>query len=454
MKAGEADHTQDECRMFKTIRKALLFICVIISAPVFSATTQELQLTNGLKVIVREDHRAPVAFCSLWYKVGGAYESEGETGISHFLEHWMFRGTQKFKSGEFNRLIVTQGGDANAMTTEDYTMYYETVPVTALSTVFQLEADRMHNMTFDPAQFEQEKKIVMEERRMRVEDDPRALAYETFRSTAFETKPYHHPVIGWMTDIEHLTPNVVRTWYQTYYAPNNAVLIVVGDVKPDVVFALAKQYFGGIQSSILPILQKQNAIRHSGKRHDTVNLPVQLSWLVMGYSVPTLATINPVNQKQIAALLLAAGILGSGENSVLVNELVHEKKLATSVDVEYNPYGLFPTLFTISATPTNTSKLLEKGILDQMHALADTLLPEAALNRAKAQLVSEYVYSQDSLMQQATTLGVPEMAGLSWKTADTLIQAAQAVTPDDVQQVAQQYFHKGGLTVVTLEPKK
>lgn len=434
------------------VQLALLVGLSFFSSAIFSENTQSFQLQNGLKIIVREDHRAPAVLCSLWYKVGGAYEPQQDAGISHLLEHWMFEGTQKYKAGVFNKMITEQGGNSNAMTTADYTMYYELLPAKSLSVAFELEADRMHNLVFDPERVEKEKKVVMEERRMRVDDDPRALTYENFQQLAFENKPYAHPVIGYMPDIENLTPNKLRVWYQTYYQPNNAVLIIVGDVDPNKIFALAKQYFGSIPSGKLPVLTRFDTVRISGKRVETMRIPAKSPWLVMGYSVPTYATIAKDQTKTIAALMVTENVLTGSDNAELISDLVHNQKLAVDVNAEYNAYALFPTVFTISAIPTSSNKPLETALINKINQFQNGLISAQVLSRAKAQFISGYVYNQDSLMDQATMLGVPEMAGLSWRVADDVVARVNAVTPSDVQQVASAYFKKDGLTVMLLEP--
>ena len=204
----------------------------------------EYQLANGLKILVKEDHRAPVVVSQIWYKVGSSYEHSGSTGVAHVLEHMMFKGTKKHGPNEFSKIISANGGRENAFTGQDYTAYFQQLEKSRLPISFELEADRMANLNLRAEDFEKEVKVVMEERRMRTEDNPQALTYEQFAATAFVSSPYHHPIIGWMDDLEHMDVNDMRSWYKHWYAPNNATLVVAGDVDPDAVFELAKKYFG------------------------------------------------------------------------------------------------------------------------------------------------------------------------------------------------------------------
>lgn len=429
------------------MRQILLLIisAILIPTVAFASKTEEFQLQNGLKLIVREDHRAPVVLSSIWYKVGASYEPNGETGISHMLEHMMFRGTTEFGPGVFNQITGDSGGDNNANTAEDFTVYFETVSPKKLDIILQLEADRMQHLLLENKAFQTERKVVMEERRMRVDDDPQSMTYERFRAAAFVNSPYHHPVIGWMTDIEHYNIEDVRRWYEKWYAPNNAVIVVIGDVNADQVFANVKKYFGGIKAKKLPELKPQHEIRALGEKEIKVHLPAQLPWLVMGYHVPASSY----------TLLVISQLLSGGDSSRLSKDLIRNHKIAVEADAEYGLYHLHGSEFILSGTPTPNHAVLslKNALLDEIHRLQTTLVSQDELNRVKAQLIASHIYQNDSLMKQAFDLGEPEMVGDSWRLSDQFAAKVQLVTPEDIREAAQKYFVGDNLTVAELVAK-
>ncbi len=423
----------------------LLFVsAILIPTTLFAEKTSEFQLSNGLKLIVREDHRAPIVLNSIWYKVGGSYESDGETGISHMLEHMMFKGTKANGPGVFNKIIGTGGGDNNANTAEDFTVYFETVSPEKLDTIFRLEADRMQHLLLGNKEFKTEQKVVMEERRMRVDDNPQSMTYERLRAAAFVNSPYHHPVIGWMTDIEHYTTDDLRRWYQQWYAPNNAVMIVIGDVNAEQVFTQVKKYFGAIKSSKIPVLKPRHEIQSLGEKTVAVHLPAQLPWLAMSYQVPASSY----------TLLVCETILSGGSSSRFSNDLIRGNQVAVEADAGYSLYHLHNTLFVLSGTPTPKISILQlkNAFLDEVHRLQTTLVSQDELNRVKAQLIAGRTYQNDSLMKQAFDLGEPEMVGLSWKQSEQFAAKIQLVTPEDIRAAAQKYFTQNNLTVAELVP--
>lgn len=431
----------------------LLIISAFFASSTIAENTESFQLQNGLKIIVRQDHRAPVVLSSIWYKVGGSYESNGITGISHLLEHLMFRGTKKFGPGVFNKLMSTHGGDDNAMTTNDFTTYYQTLRAKDLPLSFALEADRMENLALNEKIVENEKQVVMEERRMRVDDNPEARTWERFVAAAFVNNPYHHPTVGWMTDIDHLTLHDVQDWYDKWYAPNNAVIIVVGDVDPKAVFALAEQYFGNIKAKKIQKLKPRDEISSLGEKKIYVDLPAKLPFLTMGYLVPTLVTTQ--DKKIPYALTMCAYILSAGNSSRFTIDLIHQNKIAVSAEANYDRFQLHETLFSLSGipAPNHTNDQLKKAMLAEIKKLQTTLVSTAELNRIKAQVVASSVYQQDSLIKQALDLGRPEMDGMSWRESDDFTKNIGAITPEEIRLVAKKYFIKNNLTVAELVPK-
>ena len=323
-----------------------------------------LSLPNGLKILVKEDHRAPVALAEIWYKIGSSYESTGITGISHALEHMMFRGTKKYGPGMLDKIIVENGGLHNAFTSEDSTCYLELLPADKLQIIFELEADRMRGLLLDDKEgFAKEMQVVLEERKMRTEDSPEGQVYERFMSVAFASNPYRTPIIGWMHDIQNLTATDLKNWYMNWYAPNNATLVVVGDVVPEQVFQMAKKYFGELPGSVLPENKSQKEITPIGKRTIAVKVPAKVPIIFMGYNVPSLKTSD---QKWKAyALEVISAILSSGDSSPLSKELIRKQQVAATASASYDLYSRLDGLFVLTANPTakHTTKELEQALL-------------------------------------------------------------------------------------------
>lgn len=414
---------------------------------------QEFQLNNGLKILVKEDHRAAVVVSQLWYKVGGSYESPGITGISHALEHMMFRGTANNPGNQFSHIIAAQGGRENAQTSRDYTFYYEELTSDDLALAFELEADRMRHLLLDEADFDKEKQIILEERRLRVEDDPFALTYEKFAEKAF-LNAYGNPVIGWAQDIEALTVEKLRTWFQQWYAPNNVTLVVVGDIQPQKVYQLAEKFFGHLQPSCLPAVYSETFKAPQQEQEITIALPAQLPWILMGYRTPSLATARP--KWHAYALEVAAGILGSGHSSRFNKHIVRERQLATEADASYDLYDRLEGLFLISAIPETLAiaPQLKAAFLEQINQLQTQLVHENELRRVKNQVMARQIYKKDSMFGEAQELGLLEAIGLSWDLAEQYAPAILAVTPEQIQFVAKQYLQPHQLTTAILEPRR
>lgn len=418
-----------------------------------SSLTHEYHLKNGLKLIVREDHRAPVVLSSIWYRVGGSYESDGLTGVSHMLEHMMFKGTKTYGPGVLIQRVTENGGQQNAMTSSDYTAYYQLWAKDKLPLSFQFEADRMRHLTLQQGLYNQEHQVVMEERRMRVDDDPQSLLLERFEAAAYVNNPYHHPVIGWMTDIQNLTLADLKTWYQTWYAPNNATVVVVGDVNPDAVYQRALHAFGAIPPMILPKMKPRTEVQGLGTRRVTVAVPAQLPMLIMGYNVPSLVTAKA--QWQPYALDLLSGILSAGASARFQKNLVRGSELAVSVSADYNPYSLHDTLLTLAGVPTvnHTVPQLEAALIAEIKRLKTTLVSQDELQRVKAQLIANKVFEKDSMMYQMYDIGIPVSVGLSWKSTEHYNEEIARITPLQIQAVARTYLKGSSLTVGILKPK-
>jgi len=413
---------------------------------------QEFQLENGLKILVKEDHRTAVVVSQLWYKVGGSYEPLGITGISHALEHMMFRGTLRYPNNQFSHLITAQGGRDNAQTSQDYTFYYEEFPTNQLSLAFELEADRMRCLTLSAKDFDKEKQVILEERRLRVDDDPFSLTYEQFVEKAF-LNTYRNPVIGYLQDIKALNVSKLKKWYQTWYAPNNAILIVVGDVVSKEVYTLAKRFFSHLTASQIPSVSSQLIASSPLNQEVMVRLPAKLPWLLLGYQVPSLNTARP--KWHAYTLEIIAGILSNGHSSRLNKTIVRGNRVATEADANYDLHNRMDGLFLITSIPKKDVAVeeLKKNLLEQVRLLQNNQVPLEELDRVKNQIMARQVYKKDSMFGQARELGILETIGLSWKLAYTYNANIEAVTVDQIQIVAKRYLQPDRLTVGTLVPQ-
>ncbi len=439
-------------QMLKKIKQGFWIFLLISTAT--QAQVSEFQLDNGLKLIVKEDHRAPVVVSQVWYKVGSSYEVNGITGISHQLEHMMFKGTENLKPNEFSQIIAANGGDENAFTGRDYTAYFQTLEKDRLNVSFRLEAERMRKLVIDDAELLKEREVVAEERRMRTEDNPQALLSEAFNATAFVNSPYHHPVIGWMSDINHYQPEDLRKWYQKWYAPNNATVVVVGDVEPDAVYELAKHYFGPLKPEQIAELKPQIEIEQKGVRHIEVEVPAELPYLMMGWKVPVAKTVAPEAAWEPYALEVLAGILDGGNSARFARDLVRGEQIAASIGAGYGLFSRLQDVFLIAGTPVKGKTIaeLQQAVMTQINKLKTELVTEQELNRIKTQVVANAVYERDSVFYQAMQIGMLETVGLDWHLSDAYVDNVQAVTAQQIQQVAQKYFINQKLTTGELIP--
>lgn len=418
------------------------------------AKVEQFTLKNGLHVLVKEDHRAPVAVTMIWYNVGSADEPMGLSGVSHVLEHMMFKGTQQYPEGEFSKIIAALGGQENAFTHNDYTAYYEKLAAPNLDISFKLEADRMRHLRLDNQAFAKEMQVIAEERRMRTDDNPQALTFERFLATAHLSPPYQHPVIGWMHDIKQMQVTDARNWYKRYYAPNNAVIVVVGDVTLAQVKKLAMTYFGSIKKQPQVLRKKPVEPRALGVKSVTVQAHAQLPMLMMGYTVPSVNSVSARDRTDPYALELVAGILGAGDSGRFMKQLVHNLQVASGVDVYYNLYSRYQTQFIIYgiSSRSHTISQLKQQILAEITRLQNQPIPENELKRIKTQVIAQKTFERDSIFGQAMELGLLETIGLGYQTAEQYVARIQAVTAKQVQHVAQQYLVNRALTVAQLIP--
>lgn len=428
-------------------------LCFGVAVAPASANPFETTLANGLKLIVKEDHRAPTLVHMVWYRVGSMDEVDGQTGVAHALEHMMFKGTTKVGPGEFNKRVAAMGGRDNAFTNQDYTAYFQQVPRERLRDVMELEADRMANLVIDPEAFSKELQVIMEERRLRTDDQPRARAMESLHATALLAHPYRRPVIGWMEDLTHMRAEDVADWHRKWYAPNNATVVIVGDIDHEAVFRLAAQTYGVLDRRELGARRGFAEPVQGGPRHTTVRATAELPLLAMAWHVPAIDQLS--TSRQGFALEVLSAILDGHDSARLNRRLVKESREALAVGASYGGISRGRnSLFVIDATPAPGISIatLETRLRAEVQRIIDEGITETELKRVKAQLVSSKVFQADSLMGQAMQIGSIEMAGYSWRDEDKIFEALRSVTAEEVRAAARLIGTDTSLTVTELEP--
>jgi zinc protease len=423
------------------------FLLTSISEAGLRENVFETVLPNGLNVILLENHKAPLVTFQVWYRVGSRNEAWGKTGLSHMLEHMMFKGTEKIGPEEFSRIIQENGGNDNAFTSHDYTAYFENLSSDRIQVAIELESDRMQNLMLREEDFRTERMVVMEERRLRTEDNPQALLIEQIMATAFEIHPYHWPIIGWMEDIARFTLEDLKAYYKTYYNPINAILVVVGDFKKEELLPKVEKAFGSYSKGVAPNQEKDKDPPQIGERRIFVKKEAQLPSIVMGYHVPNL------REPDSYVLEVIAAVLSGGKSSRLYQSLVQEKRLALSADADYSLLSRDPSLFTLSADllPNKEVAEVEKALDQEIDRLKKELVGKQELEKAKNQIEASFIFGQDSIFNQAMLLAQHEIA-LSWKAIDDYIPSIHKVTPEDIQRVAKQYLIPDNRTVGILIP--
>jgi zinc protease len=437
---------------------SILFLLLAIPLTAFSNNSiQEFKLNNGMKIIVQEDRRAPVVVSQVWYRAGALDEVNGKTGVAHVLEHMMFKGTKTLKAGQFSRMIAAAGGKENAFTGQDYTCYFQQLEKSHLPLSIKLEADRMANLVITDAEFAKEIKVVMEERRWRTEDKPQSRVNEQFQSTAFKAHPYARPVVGWMNDLENMTAADAREWYNTWYAPNNATLVVVGDVKAADVVKLAKQHFGKLKAKKLPARKPQIEPPQMGERRLVVKAPGKLPYLAMGFHTPTL--VDKPNAEQAwepYALDVLAGVMSGNDSARLNQKLVRETSVAIDVGAGYDSTSRGrEALFELVGTPAEgkTVQDIEAALIAEIERIKTGGVTQQELDRVKAAVIAADVYQRDSMFYQAMQIGQLETMNYSWRLLKDYPEKLKAVTSEQIQAVAKKYLIKDNMTVAVLDPQ-
>lgn len=412
----------------------------------------EMRLSNGMRIIVKEDHRAPTVAHMVWYYAGSIDETNGTTGVAHVLEHMMFKGTRTLKPGEFSKRVAAMGGRENAFTSRDYTAYFQQVQTRDLPRVMALEADRMSNLVLSKEEFDKEIKVVMEERRLRTEDQPRGLMYENLMANAFQSSPYRAPVIGWMSDLETLTWRDAQNWYRNWYTPNNALLVVAGDVKPADVLKWAQDTYGKAKARPVAERKLQQEPAQRGERRFSVKAPAENPYLMMAFHVPKLTDVD--RDSEPYALEVLSAVLSGYDGARFQRELVNRQRIANTAGASYDMTSRGPSLFILDGTPSKeqTVASLEKALLDEIRRIAQDGIDDRELARVKANLVASQVYKLDSVFGQAMEIAGFEMVGIPYGRSPDVIEKLKAVTADQVKAVAGKYFGPDAMTVGQLVP--
>ena len=419
------------------------------SAGTLAERVFETTLGNGLKVLIVEEPKAPVVTVQVWYKVGSRNEETGRTGLSHMLEHMMFKGTPKVGPKQFDMIVTRNGGVDNAETQMDFTGYYEDFAADRVELGLMLEADRMANLLIDEKEFEPEHQVVIEERRLRIDDQPANVLGETMRATAFLAHAYRWPTIGWPSDMQAYTRDALLRYYRTYYAPNNATLVVAGDVKKGALLPKIQSLFGSIPRLPDPPKVITQEPPQTGERRVSVQKEAELPLLFVVYHAPNLTHPDGF------ALQVLAYILGGGESARFHQKVVYEKQLASYAGADYNPVHVDPFLFGFSAGPLpgKTAEEVEQALYAEVERVQREPVADRELQKAKNQIESEFIFAQDSVHQLAEMLGRYESVA-SWKLLDGFLEGVSKVTTADVQRVAQKYFVPDNRTVAILIPMK
>ncbi|RMF89789.1 MAG: insulinase family protein [Nitrospinota bacterium] len=406
---------------------------------------REFQLANGLKVLLLEEHKAPIITLQIWYRVGSRNEQLGKTGISHLLEHMMFKGTARYP--DFSRTIQRLGGSDNAFTARDYTAYFENMPRGEIEVALAMEADRMQHLRFDPQEVAKEREVVKEERRLRTDTDPVSSLFEQVEAIAFIAHPYMWPIIGWISDLDGITPQDLAAYYQTYYRPNNATLIAVGDFQSEALLQKIRHYFAPIPAGPPPPPVRSVEPPQQGERRVILQREAQLPFVAIGYHVPNLSTQDGYILEIIKA------ILSQGKSSRLYQNLVYKRQLALFAGADYSLLSADPSLFILYAQvfPKQPPAEVEQALLAELERLQQKAVAPEELQKAKNQLEASFIFAQDSIFYRAMLLGQYATAA-DWSLLDHYLPAIRKVTPQDIRRVAQRYFTAENRTVGVLRP--
>ena len=433
----------------KQIKVNLICLLLMFPSTLFGLEIKEHRFENGLKVLIIENHKSPVATFQVWYRTGSRDEPAGKSGLSHLLEHMMFKGTPRYGPSVFSKNIQKNGGTDNAYTTQDYTVYFEISSSDRIMLAFDLEADRMQNLTLDPKEVLSERSVVMEERRLRYEDDPQNSLFEEVVAAAYKVHSYQRPVIGWMSDLESIERDDLYKYYKVNYSPNNAVIVIVGDVKTDQIIEHVNKSFGHIQSGPPRKSTASSEPDQKGERRILLRREAEMPYLLIAYHTPAFP------HEDSYSLAVLSLILSGGKSSRLYKSLVYEKKIALNVDTEYDGFNKDPYLFFLDATvfPEKNINDVEDALCTEIEKIKNRPPSEQEVQKARNQIEASFIMEQDSIYLEAMKYGMFEILG-DWRLIDRYLEGIRKVTPEDVTTVAKKYLRKDNRTVGILIPTK
>jgi len=427
---------------------AMLALASVSPARALGPKAIEHSLDNGLKVILAEDHSSPLVIFQVWYRVGARDEVSGRSGISHLLEHMMFKGTKKHGSKVFSRTIRKNGGVDNAFTSRDSTAYFQILPSLRAGLSLEFEADRMKNLLLKDEDVIAERNVVMEERRLRSEDKPQNALFELVTATAFSSHPYRRPIIGWMEDLRSIEKDDLMAHYKAYYSPDNAVIVAVGDFDSERLFKDIRKKFGKLKPLPRPRSHVSAEPPQRGQRRVTLKrTETRLPYVLAAYHVP------PFPEEDSYALEVLAELLSGGKTSRLYKSIVRDRQMALEAFAEYAGMYKDPYLFLLGATATEGTDIyeLERALYEQANMLSESPPDEIELQKVKNSIEAGYIMGLDSLYMQAMTIGMSEMLG-GWRLKDEYIKKIRQVSAEDVMRVATKYLTEDNRTVGVLLP--
>lgn len=436
--------------------RAYLLALLLSLAPGLAqaAPVTHFTLENGLEAVVIEDHRAPVVVHMVWYKTGAADEQRGKSGIAHYLEHLMFKGTETLAPGELSKVVAANGGSDNAFTSYDYTAYFQRIAADRLELVMRMEADRMRNLRISEDDWQTEREVILEERAQRTDSDPGALLQEQARAAQFLNSPYGTPIIGWRQEMEGLTREDALAWYARFYAPNNAVLVVAGDVTPEAVQTLAQKYYGPLAPSadIPPRTRPQEPVQLSERRLRLRDARIAQPYLLRSYLAPER---NPGSQQTAAALTILAEVLGgNGATSVLGRKLVFGSGTALHASAGYDGMSIDQTTFSLAVMPAAGVSLeaAEAELDATLAGFLQTGIDPAQFERIRTQIRAAEIYEQDDTEALAQRYGEALASGFSVADVAAWSEALMRVTPEEAMAAAEALFDPAQSVTSYAEP--
>ena len=440
----------------------LIFFISTISLGFSERNTSYMSLENGLKLIIIEDHSAPTVVQMTIVQAGSIDEVDGKTGVAHVLEHMMFKRTETKKEGEFSKIINRLGGIENAFTSKEITGYHQQVHKNNLETIIKLEADRMQNLIFNKNDFEKERKVVLQERLLRTDDNPKGLAYETLFAQAFMASPIRRPIIGWRNDIDNLTINDAEQWHRTWYVPNNTTVIIAGAVEANEVEILIKKYYGSFTKASLPSRRPQKEPPQTGQRRIRLSAPAENKFILKLWKAPV---ISPRSGKMayeneiirnVVAMAVLGTILGDEDTGVLIRNLVRGSRKAASISIGSSWMSRGPGYFVVDATPAKGTSLieLESEIEYEIKALLRNKLPEKDLRRVKRQAKADQIFPKDSLMSRVREISTIISNGRELDDDKKWLKVLDKITFEDIVSVGRMVIQEEKSTVLEFYPTR